>query len=360
MTVTVQASTVVLPIIDLAPFFKDPSSPEALAECKKAADALEKYSALAVRDPRVSEGQSATFLDTMEDYFVQPTEAKLPDARPEFGYQVGVTPANTEKPRCGRDESCNAMVAEMEPQNRPLPYDGVDPKWRFFWRIGEAPKETQFARLNADPVVPAAFPQWESVMNTWGTLMHDAVSGLAEMLAVGYGLPRDTFVKMAQYGPHLLAPTGSDLEKYGKVGTVLAGFHTDLNFLTIHGKSRFPGLHIWTRSGTKMLAKVPDGCLLVQAGKQIEICTGGAVVAGFHEVVVVEDTLKAIERQQARQRPLWRISSTLFFHMASDTLLQPLGSFATPEALAAYPPILAGKQVQRELGFISLMDENTV
>lgn len=60
-------------------------------------------------------------------------------------------------------------------------------------------------------------------MNTWGGLMHNAVSTLAEMLAVGYGLPRDTFMKLAQYGPHLLAPTGSDLEKYGTVGTVLAG-----------------------------------------------------------------------------------------------------------------------------------------
>ncbi|KAI8922518.1 hypothetical protein DFJ77DRAFT_495828 [Powellomyces hirtus] len=360
MTVTVQASTFVLNIIDLKPFLKNPESPEALAECAKAAEALEKYSALAVRDPRVSEDQSSSFLDTMEDYFAQPTEAKLPDARPEFGYQVGVTPENTEKPKCGRDESCNKMVQEMAPENKPLPYDGVDPKWRFFWRIGEAPKETQFARLNAAPVVPAAFPQWETVMDTWGTLMHDAVSVLAEMLAVGFGLPRDTFVKMAKYGPHLLAPTGSDLERYGKVGTVLAGFHTDLNFLTIHGRSRFPGLHIWTRSGTKLLAKVPEGCLLVQAGKQMEIMTGGATTAGFHEVVVVEDTVKAMERQQARGRPLWRISSTLFFHMASDSLLQPIGKFDTAEAREAYPPILTGKQVQKELGLISLMDKNTV
>jgi hypothetical protein len=57
---------------------------------------------------------------------------------------------------------------------------------------------------------------------------------------------------MMQYGPHLLAPTGSDLhtEQYGKLGTVLAGYHYDLNFLTIHGKSRFPGLNIWLRDGT--------------------------------------------------------------------------------------------------------------
>lgn len=31
---------------------------------------------------------------------------------------------------------------------------------------------------------------------------------------------------------------------------------------------------------------MPDGCLLVQAGKQLEVLTGGHVIAGFHEVLV--------------------------------------------------------------------------
>ena len=36
----------------------------------------------------------------------------------------------------------------------------------------------------------------------------------------------------------------SDLVKYGKKDTIIAGFHTDPNFLTIHGWSRYPGLNI--------------------------------------------------------------------------------------------------------------------
>ena len=51
------------------------------------------------------------------------------------------------------------------------------------------------------------------------------------------------------------------------------------NLLTLHGKSRYPGLFVWLRDGTKMLVKIPDGCLLVQAGMQIERLTGGAVEA---------------------------------------------------------------------------------
>jgi len=39
----------------------------------------------------------------------------------------------------------------------------------------------------------------------------------------------------------------------------------DMNMLTIHGKSRFPGLHIWLRDGRRMPVRVPDGCLLLQA-----------------------------------------------------------------------------------------------
>lgn len=46
-------------------------------------------------------------------------------------------------------------------------------------------------------------------------------------------------------------PAGSDLARFGEKGTVFAGYHYDLNFLTIHGKSRFPGLHVWLRDGRK-------------------------------------------------------------------------------------------------------------
>jgi hypothetical protein len=45
-----------------------------------------------------------------------------------------------------------------------------------------------------------------------------------------------------------------------------------LNFLTIHGKSRFPGLFIWLRDGSRVPVVVPDGCLLLQArGKALAL-----------------------------------------------------------------------------------------
>lgn len=102
-----------------------------------------------------------------------------------------------------------------------------------------------------------------------------------------------SFSLNSRRSPHLLAPTASDLVKYGKKDTILAGFHSDLNFLTIHGRSRYPGLHVWARNtGKRIPVKIPPGNnLLVQAGKQLEHITGGLIKAGFHEVVVNDQTL---------------------------------------------------------------------
>lgn len=193
-----------------------------------------------------------------------------------------------------------------------------------------------------------------------------SVSDLAAMAAAGLGLPVETFREAGRYGPHILAPTASDLKKYGNEGTILAGFHTDLNFLTIHGRSRYPGLHIWARNtGKRIAVKIPPGnYLLVQAGKQLEHLTGGLVKAGYHEVVVNEKTIETIERrgQQFPDRPLIRISSTFFWHLSSDFDLSPIEELATRakelrwEQMnlgkdegeeVEYPAMKVGQQVQR-------------
>jgi isopenicillin N synthase-like dioxygenase len=185
--------------------------------------------------------------------------------------------------------------------------------------------------------------------------MLDALFTLAEMAAIGFDQPADTFTSRMMFGPHLLAPTGSDFNTYQELGTVLAGFHYDLNFLTIHGKTRYPGLSVWTRNNVKTKVIVPDGCLLVQAGKQIEYLTGGHVMAGFHEVLITEDTKRVIEARKAKGQSLWRVSSTLFGHIQSDQTLQPMPPFDTPDAIMKFPPVKAGEQVQRELAAINLV-----
>ncbi|KAI1332003.1 Clavaminate synthase-like protein [Xylariaceae sp. FL0255] len=370
-----------LPIVDLDIYLS--SSPDSLAwkaECEKAAQALITYGALILHDSRVSESDNIAFLDLLEDYFAQPDTILKKDERPELGYQVGVTLENTEKPKCAVDEPCLDVIARLDPAERPLDISAhqPDPKCRFFWRMGEpAPYATQFPALNAENIVPETpgiRERWTPIMMKWGDSMKSAVSGLAEMAAVGLGLPAHMFSDAGKYGPHLLAPTASDLQKYGKEDTILAGFHTDLNFLTIHGRSRYPGLHIWARNtGRKIPVKIPAGnYLLVQAGKQLEHLTGGLVKAGFHEVVVNAATQAAVARRSAENpdRPLVRISSTFFWHLASDFDLKPVPELAErARAVRAaqfnlgrdegedvvYAPMKVGEQVQSELKHIALM-----
>jgi len=349
-----QASSI--PIINAEIFLSNPNSAEALAECKKVAEALHDYGVLIVKDPRVSEKDNDRFLDMMEKYFSQSEELKMKDVRPELHYQVGATPSFVEIPK-----NHTSLIEASSEESKPQKPVGADPKWRFFWRIGPRPEHTNYQELNAPQVIPQHFPEWTQVMDLWGSLMSKSITNIAEMSAVGFGLERNAFSSIMENGPHLLAPTGSDLNTFTKIGTVLAGYHYDLNFLTIHGKSRFPSLSIWLRNGKKMLVKVPDGCLLVQAGKQAEILTGGVVLAGFHEVVVNPETVETIERRKKQGHCLWRISSTFFSHIASDNVLKPLGHFSLlPDVEKNYPAMEAGVQVRHELELINLGVNNSM
>ena len=160
-------------------------------------------------------------------------------------------------------------------------------------------------------------------MDTWGFKLRDAVLQIAEMSAIGMDLPQQTFVEKMDGGAHLLAPTGSDLVR-NDVGAIFAGFHYDIAFLTAHGKSRFPGLYVWLRNNQKLQVKIPDGCLLMQAGKTFEHITGGYVLAGFHEVVYTEQTKKSFEAAKEQGRSTWRVSSTMFTHFRYNVDCSPM------------------------------------
>jgi isopenicillin N synthase-like dioxygenase len=340
-------------------YLNNPESQEAINECKRLADLMHNMGALAIRDPRVTFDDSNSFLDILESYFERPQELLLKDARPEIHYQIGVTPEGTELPRCTSDPRCQQLVQDFPLEDRPQMPVGPDAKWRYFHRIGERPDSTRFDDLNCEPVIPDGFPNWTRVLDTWGSKLVASAFTTAEMLAVGLNLPKDSFTKLMRNGPHLLAPTASDLKKHG-LGTILAGFHQDLNLMTFHGKSRFSGLSIWLRNGKKFPVSIPSGCLLCQAGMQLERLTGGYINAGYHEVVVTQSTVFQVEKARDEGRSQWRISSTLFSHVASDNILSVLYGDEDEIRVAKekYPDISAGDQVQKELEYIKLAKSN--
>ncbi|XLU24977.1 hypothetical protein S245_061043, partial [Arachis hypogaea] len=75
---------------------------------------------------------------------------------------------------------------------------------------------------------------------------------------------------------------GIDLQNYGQEGIVLARYHYDVNFITIHSGSRFPGLNIWLRNGQKVEVKLSLRCLLIQTEKRvIRKSAESTVLTGF-------------------------------------------------------------------------------
>lgn len=328
-------------------------------ECQKAAESLHQYGIVIIKDPRVNEQDNNEYCQMVEEYFskqgdlyYENGEKALDDAHPEIHYQVGVTPENREKAR----NHC-ARFAHYDKDNKPVSEcpPNFDAKWRFFWNIGDRPEDH---KAEHDNVVPKDFPKWEETMNRWGDMMIEGCYSVAKMAAVGMDLPEETFFDRMQLGNHLLAPTGSDLRKYEE-GTVFAGVHYDLNFLTIHGKSPFPGLYIWVRDGRKASVKVPDGCLILQAGIQFERITGGYVMAGFHEVIYTDKTKEIVQKrlEDNPNNPIWRVSSTLFSHIRSDVSLKPLDELKerwVEGAEEKYEDVKAYDQVMNELKAISL------
>ncbi len=100
------------------------------------------------------------------------------------------------------------------------------------------------------------------------------------------------------------------------------------------------------RSCARMLCKKPRSTHSASAP--------ACQLARTAQVVCTDATLAAAERARAAGCPLWRVSSTVFAHVASDEVLTPLGAFAGGAGAAAYPPTPAGLQVQRELEAIQL------
>lgn len=75
-----------------------------LKECKRVVEGFHKHGVIAIKDPRVDEGKNQEFINLMTRYFEAQSQKyyrgePLEDARPQYGYQVGVTPELVERAR---------------------------------------------------------------------------------------------------------------------------------------------------------------------------------------------------------------------------------------------------------------------
>lgn len=338
---------------DLEAYLTDPTSDRARLDCKQVAEDLEQRGLTLVRDARVNDTVRVSYLSMMDQFWKLPEEKKLEYVRAETMHQMGYTPPRTERP--GRSQERIEIVNKMAPWNRP--YSNMDPralnlgdsKVRWFHAPVYRESSLQYAWFNRmDNQAPEGFPQWLALSDLWGQMLHATAMTILEMAALGWGSEDPKlFTRMLHLGPHLLAPTGSDLIKHGTPKEVLAGFHNDTGCLTVHGKATHPGLRAWTRDSRVFDVKVPQGCVLAQAGRQFEWLTGGRALRGFHEVVVADQKQLQDEIAEAKRlgRQLFRTATPMFLHVQSDKTVEPIGPFVTEQSRAKYEPFVSGARL---------------
>lgn len=90
--------------------------------------------------------------------------------------------------------------------------------------------------------------------------------------------------------PHVLAPNSIDLVKYGQKGNriLFRSQDSDHSWWFALSKFGYLGQNIGQRIGVEI---PPRYYFLLQVGEQLEHITGGLITAGFHEVVVNDQTL---------------------------------------------------------------------
>lgn len=76
--------------------------------------------------------------------------------------------------------------------------------------------------------------------------------------------------------------------------------------------------------------------------------------------MVTESTIEAVKRREALGKSCWRVSSTLFAHIAYDKIMQPVGPFRNEVSLKQYPPVNAGNFVRYCVIVFSVSDTCTV
>ena len=293
-------------------------------------------------------------LERLYDSFVAFTQLSEIDkqelSRPDIWFQRGWTPPNTEK----------AVVAGGQPDYKEC-----------FFACG----------TETDPATVARFPELYAA-NLWPR--HDdafarhyehvarSLQALGETILAAceraLGLEPNVLVEGVRGGPHVtrllnyLPLDEAALEK----GVLWGENHTDFNCLTLLPGGRFidrqgqrvelrdgsedgSGLFLTTRPdaehphGERVSGSPPAGAIVAQVGQQLEILTGGTLLATPHEIRAPKST------------ELARLSCAHFTHMHPESVLFPLEPFRTPEAVQRYrPPVLAGTYDVKTLHDIGL------
>jgi len=312
-----------------------------------------------------SHGVDPGNVDALYDLFLRltdrPEAEKTPYGRADLWFQRGWTPPNTEK----------AVVA------------GGQPDFKECWFAAPIPTDAESAamypQIYAENIWPAPMPGFDAATAAdfqaryvrMGEQLQRAGEALLRGCALGLALPEGTFVDVVQGGPHvtrLLHYLPLDAGQIAS-GVLWGEEHTDFNLITLLPGGRFfdaarascarpddrSGLYLRTRPteaeplGALVRGVAPPGCIVAQVGQQLEIMTGGALLATPH--VVTAPGVPGFSRASAAH----------FTHAQSNATLFPLPPFRTPESMRDYsPPVLAGTYSIKTLVDIGLAPKSAL
>lgn len=341
-----------IPIVDLA----DLASSDRATRMRAAQAIHEGFSAYGLVYV-ANHGVDPELRDRLFDRFVaftnRPREQKEKVERPDLWYQRGWTPPNTEQ----------AVVAGGQPDFKecyfaaPMP---LDPDGRI-----------EYPELFAENVWPEGDDAFAEDYVMLGQQLHEAGLSLLQGLSLALGLPPRGFDARLEGAAHVFRllrylPLTSD--QVGK-GILWGEEHTDFNLLTLLPGERFldpsgapcakpddaSGLFLCTRPtkehphGRLIEGRAPEGCIVAQVGQQLEILTGGGVLATPHVIT-------------APKTPGYsRVSAAHFLHLHPHQMVFPFEKYRTEEALRAYsPPVLAGTYSIKTLVDIGLAPKSAL
>lgn len=331
-----------------------PASPERDALDAALVESLSEYGLIHV----IGHGIDPTEIDRFHEHFrafaARPRVEKERLGGPEIWHQRGWTPPATER----------AVIAGGQPDFKecyfaaPLALDPVC--------------EEEYPEIFAPNVWPEGDEAFRRTYLAAGQALHAVGVDLLRSAARGLGLPEDTFTPRTEGAAHVtrallyLPLTAEQIAQ----GALWGEEHTDFNLLTLlPGGGRFydpagqpcappdpeAGLYLRSRptaenpAGRRVRGAAPPGALIAQVGQQLEILTGGRLLATPHVITA------------PRQPGYSRSSMAHFIHVHPLQVLRPLDPFATREARAAYrPSVLAGTYALKTLVDIGLAPPEAV
>lgn len=251
-------------------------------------------------------------------------------------FQRGWTPPDTER----------AVIAGGQPDFKECYF--VAPEDR------DESLKSEYPQIFADNVWPD-FSESEDFKISYlqiGRRLHQIGLTLLEGVARALELPPHSFIDYVQGGAHVTRALHYLPLKESQVGSEIrwGEEHTDFNLLTLLPGGRFyyddgspyepkgvSGLYLRARAdeqhpqGRRVKGSAPKGCIIAQVGQQLEILTGGRLLATPHEIL------------PPKEAGVHRSSMAHFIHSHPHKILTPLPKFRTEESIKSYsPPVLAG------------------